>query len=90
MVNSCVLCLRTEYSITNAGPQLVTAGGEQGVGVEVNRSFSKKEADTLLLSDEGEPTDEQEQVIANTHDRFAKTAAASWQHPRWQWVRKLS
>ena len=63
-------------AVCAVGPQLVTAGGEQGAGVEVNRSFSEKEADTLLLSDEGEPTDDQEQVIASTHEKFAKTAAA--------------
>ena len=56
--------------------QGVTAEGEQGPGVEVNGSLVEKQADSLLLSDEGEPTDEQEQVIAEAHDRFAKTAAA--------------
>ena len=44
--------------------QEVTAEGEQGPGVEVNGSLVEKQADSLLLSDEGEPTDEQEQVIA--------------------------
>ena len=39
-------------------------------------SFSEKEADTLLLSDEGEPTDDQEQVIASAHEKYAKTAGA--------------
>ena len=57
-------------------PQLVTAEGEPGAGVDVNRSFSEKEADTLLLSDEGEPTDNKEQVKASAHEKFAKTAAA--------------
>ena len=57
-------------------PQLVTVEGEPGAGVDVNRSFSKHEADTLLLSDEGEPTDDQEQVLASAHEKFAKTAAA--------------
>ena len=39
------------------GPQLVTAEGEQGAGVDVKRIFSHLEADILLLSDDGEPTD---------------------------------
>ena len=33
----------------------------------------ENQADSPLLSDEGEPTDEQEQVIADAHDRFAWT-----------------
>ena len=37
------------------------SGRRAGVGVEVKRSFSNLEADTLLLSDKGEPTDDQEQ-----------------------------
>ena len=44
--------------------QGVTAGGEQGPAVDENVSLVEKQADSLLLSDEGEPTDEQEQVIA--------------------------
>ena len=63
-------------AVCAVGPQLITAEGEPGAGVDVNRSFSEKEADTLLLSEEGEPTDDQEQVIASTHEKFAKTAAA--------------
>ena len=37
------------------GCQGVTAEGEQGPGVEVNASTIEKEADSLLLFDEGEP-----------------------------------
>ena len=37
------------------GCQGVTAEGEQGPGVEVNGSLVEKQADSLLLSDEGEP-----------------------------------
>ena len=44
--------------------QGVTVGGEQGPAVDENVSLVEKQADSLLLSDEGEPTDEQEQVIA--------------------------
>ena len=35
--------------------QGVTAGGEQGPAVEENGSLVEKQADSLLLSDEGEP-----------------------------------
>ena len=41
------------------GPQLVTGEGEQGAGVDVKRIFSHLEANILLLSDDGEPTDDQ-------------------------------
>ena len=43
--------------------QGVTARGEQGPAVDENVGL-ENQADSLLLSDEGEPTDEQEQVIA--------------------------
>ena len=49
------------------GPQLVTAEGEQGAGVKVKRTSSHLEADNLLSSDNGEPTDNQEQVKASAH-----------------------
>ena len=62
-----------EY-VYNIGPQLVTVEGEQGAGVDVNRIFSHLEADILLLSDNGEPTDDQEQVVASAHEKLAKTA----------------
>ena len=55
--------------------QGVTARGEQGPAVDENVGFGNQ-SDSPLLSDEGEPTDDQEQVIADAHDRFAKTAAA--------------
>ena len=42
-----------------AGPQLVTAKGEQRAGVDVKRTSSHHEADNLLSSDNGEPTDDQ-------------------------------
>ena len=40
-------------AVCAVGPQLVTAEGEQGAGVDVKRIFSHLEADTLLLSDDG-------------------------------------
>ena len=55
--------------------QGVTARGEQGPAVDENVGFGNQ-SDSPLLSDEGEPTDDQDQVIADAHDRFAKTAAA--------------
>ena len=36
-------------AVCAVGPQLVTAEGEPGAGVDVKRSFSNLEADTLLL-----------------------------------------
>ena len=42
----------------DVGPQLVTVEGEQGAGVDFKRIFSHLEADFLLLSDDGEPTDD--------------------------------
>ena len=50
-------------AVCAVGPQLVTAEGEPGAGVDVKRSFSNLEADTLLLSDEGEPADVHEQNV---------------------------
>ena len=44
-----------------------------GAGVDVKRSFRNLEANILLLSDEA--TDDQEQVVASAHEKFAKTAA---------------
>ena len=44
------------------GLQLVTAEGEKGAGVDVKRTSSHPEADNLLDSDEGEPTDNQEKL----------------------------
>ena len=41
------------------GPQLVTAEGEQGAGVDVKRTSSHLEDNNLLSSDNGEPTDDQ-------------------------------
>ena len=55
-------------------PQLVTAEGEKGAGVDVKRTSSHLEANNLLTLDNGEPTDDQEQVTASAHDKFAKTA----------------
>ena len=49
------------------GPQLVTAEGEKGASVGVKRTSSHLEADNLLSSDNGEPTDDQEQVKASAH-----------------------
>ena len=44
------------------------------MGVDVKRTSSHLEADNLLASDKGEPTDNQEQVTASAHNKFAKTA----------------
>ena len=52
-------------AVCAVGPQLVTAEGEPGAGVDVKRSFSNLEADTLPLSDKGEPTDDQEQNVGS-------------------------
>ena len=58
------------------GPQLVTVEGEQGAaGVDVNRNSIHLEANNLLTLDNGEPTDDQEQVTSSSHDKFAKTAS---------------
>ena len=57
------------------GPQLVTAEGQKGAGVDVKRTSSHFEADNLLATDKGEPTDDQEQVTASAHDKFTKTAS---------------
>ena len=51
-------------AVCAVGPQLVTAEGEQGAGVDVKRIFSHLEADTLLLSDDGEPKDNQDQNVS--------------------------
>ena len=61
-------------AVCAVGPQLVTAEGEKGVGVDIKRTSSHLEADNLLASDEGEPTDDQEKVTASAHDKLAKTA----------------
>ena len=58
----------------SVGPQLVTAEGEQGVGVDVKRTSSHLEDDNRLSSDNGELTDNQEQVVASAHDKFAWTS----------------
>ena len=50
-------------AVCAVGPQLVTAEGEQGAGVDDKRIFSHLEADFLLLSDDGEPMDDQEQFF---------------------------
>ena len=57
------------------GFQLVRVEGEKGAGVDVKRTSSHPEANNLLDSDEGESTDFPEQVIASSHDKFAKTAS---------------
>ena len=57
------------------GPQSVTAEGEQGAGIDVKRIFSHLEANILQLLDDGEPTDDQEQVVASAPKKIAKTAA---------------
>ena len=44
------------------GPQLLTAEGEKGAGVDIKRTSSHLEANNLLTSDNGESTDNQEQV----------------------------
>ena len=64
-------------AVCAVGPQMVTAEGEKGAGVEVKRSFSNLEADILLLLDDGEPTDDQEQVVASAHKKFAKRPRCS-------------
>ena len=46
------------------------------MGVDVKRTSSHLETDNLLSSDNGEPTDNQEQIKASTHNKFAKTASA--------------
>ena len=56
-------------------PQLVTAEGEKGEGVDVKRTSSHLEANNLLAMDEEKPTDNQEQVTVSAHDKFAKTAS---------------
>ena len=53
-------------AVCAVGPQLVTAEGEKGAGVEVKTSHL--EADNLLTSDNREPTDDQEQVKASAHE----------------------
>ena len=63
-------------AVCAVGPQLVTAEGEQIAGIDVKRTSSHLEADNLLTLDNGEPTDDQEQVKASAHDKFAKTALA--------------
>ena len=57
------------------GPQLVTEEGEKGGGIVFKRTSSHLEANNLLAMDEGKPTDDQEQVTASDHDKFAKTAS---------------
>ena len=60
------------------GPQLVTAEGEKGAGVDVKRTSSHLEANNLLNLDNGEPTDDQEQVKACAHDKFCVGRAVAW------------
>ena len=62
-------------AVCAVSPQLVTLEGEKGAGVDVKRTSSHLEADNLLTLDNGEPTDDQEQVTASTHNKFAKTAS---------------
>ena len=44
-------------AVCAVGPQLVTAEGEKGAGVDVKRTSSHLKADNLLTSDNGEPTE---------------------------------
>ena len=65
-------------AVCAVSPQLVTAEGEKGVGVDVKRTSSHLEANNFLTSDNGEPTDDQEQVKASAHNKFCMERAVAW------------